>query len=103
MRRSPPSAGWSDCSITSLTGAPRMSWLFVTRITAMLPCTDSDGRALMSDLLTALDTAPDLPKLRTPSTGTRSDNPVLVLDHRVGDGCSPSSSRPKRGTSDVEG
>src|SRR3954463_4574332 len=78
MQRSPPSAGWSDCSITSLTGAPRMSWSFVTRITAMSPCTDSDGRVPMRDLLITIDTEPDLPKRRTPSTGTLTNIPALL-------------------------
>jgi len=51
---------------------------FAARNTAMLPSTDSDGRVPMRELLITIDTEPDLPKRRTPSTGTLNNIPALL-------------------------
>src|SRR5215207_10464380 len=44
----------------------------------MLPCTDCADRVPMRELLITIDTEPDLPKRRTPSTGTLNNIPALL-------------------------
>src|SRR4051794_25184853 len=66
----------------SSTLAPSTSSSFGTRTTAMLPCTGSGGLATMPKLLITVDTEPDLPKRRVPSTGTLNNIPALLTLQR---------------------